>query len=185
MSSPWRCSCPGRPTVHDGGLRCKRKLLMAWVHDLSGEQSAMVSAALRHIEDAHWLLDISPVQAAYVAGYGPECARKAALASWTDRENLRNRMIGHRFDQTAEIALSLFCDLDPLAPRYNLQRWTSRRSTLGEWKEDLRYARSDALPRARARRIVEAATALTTETLAKLWADGRLEPVASLTEVKP
>lgn len=158
---------------------------MAWVHDITGEQSAMVSAALRHIGDAHCLLDASPVQAAYLAGYGPECARKAALAAWTGHDNLRNRMIGHRFDRTAEIALRLFCDLDPLAPRYKLQEWTRRSSALGEWKEDLRYARSDSLTRTRARRIVEAAAALTTETLAALWADGRLEPVSSLTGVKP
>lgn len=53
---------------------------MRWAHALSATQVALVSAALRHINDARTLLATSPVQAAYLAGYGPECARKAALA---------------------------------------------------------------------------------------------------------
>ena len=159
---------------------------MTWAHALSNQQSELTSAALRHIADAEDLLRASPVQALYLAGYGPECARKAALARWTDRdEDLRNRAIGHRFDGPAEVALQWFCDLDPLAPRYALLRWKVTYNVLGEWKEDVRYGRSDSITVTKARRFLHAAQELTLGTIAKLWADGRVPPLDALTRVAP
>jgi len=84
---------------------------MTWPHALSKGQNALVSAALRHVGDAAALLGESPAQAFYLAGYGPECARKACLARWSDQEeDARNRAIGHRYDDPAETALGWFCE---------------------------------------------------------------------------
>lgn len=159
---------------------------MSWAHELSEKQAALVSAALRHIEDARALLPTSPAQSAYLAGYGPECARKAALARWGDRdEDTRNRAIGHRFDQPSETALQWFCDLDPLALRYTLLGWKQSATVLGDWNEQMRYGRSDSVTRHRATVLLEAAERLTTTTVAQLWADGRIESLATLVAVKP
>jgi hypothetical protein len=158
---------------------------MSWAHELSATQAALVSAALRHLDDARTLLAASPVQAAYLAGYGPECARKAALMRWPDRdEGVRNRAIGHRFDQPSETALQWFCDLDPLASRYTLLDWRASEPVLNEWREDIRYGRSDSVTVRKARRLLDAAERLTTATVAQLWADGRIDSLGSLVEVK-
>lgn len=154
---------------------------MPWLHELSSHQMELVSAALRHISDARTLLPSSPVQAMYLAGYGPECIRKAALMRLPgDEEDQRNRAIGHRFGKPEELTLKLFCDSDTLAPRYRLTGWKSQVNVLGDWKEDLRYGRSDSVPRGRATRLVDACETLTVQTLADLWSDGRLEPLDTL-----
>lgn len=159
---------------------------MSWTHTLSNQQMGMISAALRHIADAEALLESSPAQSLYLAGYGPECARKAALTRWpSPAEDLRNKAIGHRFDDPAEVALGWFCDLDSLAPRYSLLRWKKAHNVLGEWKEDVRYGRSDRVTVTKARRFLEAARELTLGTVAKLWADGRTEPLSDLVRVAP
>lgn len=158
---------------------------MPWPHALSRNQNALVSAALRHVADAAALEHDSPVQAFYLAGYGPECARKASLARWEDREeDVRNRAIGHRFEAPAETTLAWFCDLDPLASRYTLRNWHARHPVLREWKEEVRYGRSDSLTAAKVRRMCDSAEALTYGAVASLWADGRLEPLDSLTAVR-
>ncbi len=157
---------------------------MSWRHALSASQLGLVSAALRHVDDARRLLSDSPTEALYLSGYGPECVRKAALVRREGREeDLRNRAIGHRFDAPAETTLRLFCDLDPLAPRYALQNWKQRFTVLGEWKEEVRYARSDSVAPAKARRLLAVAQDLTVTTVARLWADGRLEALDTLTAV--
>lgn len=154
---------------------------MPWLHDLSDPQMSLVSAALRHIADAQTLLADSPVQAMYLAGYGPECIRKAALMRLPEeQEDQRNRAIGHRFDKPEETTLKLFCDSDTLASRYKLTDWKRQVNVLGDWKEDLRYGRSDSVPRARAQKLLESCERLTLHTLADLWADGRLEPLEQL-----
>lgn len=158
---------------------------MLWPHALSKNQNALVSAALRHVADAAALERDSPVQAFYLAGYGPECARKASLARWEDKqEDVRNRAIGHRFEDPAETALAWFCDLDPLAARYTLRRWRDQHPILGEWAEEVRYGRSDSITRSKVRRMRDSADALTYSTVASLWADGRLEALDTLTAVR-
>lgn len=159
---------------------------MSWPHALSPTQNGLVSAALRHVTDAESLIAASPAQALYLAGYGPECARKAALARWNKPdEDRRNKAIGHRFDKPAETALALFCDLDPLASRYTLRGWKATHSSLSEWKEDVRYGRSDSVTRGKAQQLLSSARELTVDVIAKLWVDGRVEDLSSLVKVKP
>jgi hypothetical protein len=143
---------------------------------------ALVSATLRHLSDARTLLTSSPVQAMYLAGYGPECIRKAALMRLPEEdEDQRNRTIGHRFGKPEELALRLFCDGDLLASRYGLTGWKKKENALGDWKEDLRYSRSDSVTSRQATKLVEASEKLAMRTLTDLWCDGRLEPLGSLT----
>jgi hypothetical protein len=120
----------------------------------------------------------------YLAGYGPECIRKAALMRLPrEDEDQRNRAIGHRFGKPEELAFKLFCDGDMLASRYGLTGWKQQASALGDWKEDLRYSRSDSVTLRQATRLVEASEMLTLRTLTDLWADGRLEPLEGLTRI--
>jgi MinD-like ATPase involved in chromosome partitioning or flagellar assembly len=96
-------------------------------HQLSKSRVALASAALRHVEDAASLASRSPVQAYYLAGYGPERARKAALTFASEPEALElDKAVGHGFRKDAETALALVCTLDPLATRYTLQDWKAR-----------------------------------------------------------
>ena len=91
----------------------------------------LVSAALRHARDAEWLAskanpNRSPDQAYHLAGYGPECARKATVrAPWL------YRTIGHRFDPASETVLDVAVALDPLALRYEPRSWAFDRSVTG------------------------------------------------------
>jgi hypothetical protein len=103
----------------------------------------LLSAALRHARDAESLLapqnpgGQSIDQAFHLAGYGPECARKATLG-------LRDfdKTIGHRFDGRAEGVLDALVALDPWALRYGASGWGARFPALAEWKETARYHRT-------------------------------------------
>src|SRR5580658_3108474 len=100
---------------------------MIWPHALSASRVALASAALRHVGDAATLASGSPVQAYYLAGYGPECARKAALTFATEKQALElDKAVGHGFGDDAETALAMWCALDPLALRYTLHHWKGR-----------------------------------------------------------
>lgn len=159
---------------------------MTWSHALSPSQMALVSAALRHLTDARTLLATSPVQAAYLAGYGPECARKVVFERGDEpQEDARNRAIGHGFGKPAESALRWFCDLDPLASRYEVRGWKAAHPVLAQWSELIRYGRSDSLSKATATKIVDAATERAIPVVAALWADGRLEPLDTLIATRP
>jgi len=70
---------------------------MPWQHTLSPKRTALVSAALRHVDDAQALLAVSPVQAFHLAGFGPECARKAALTVPGASQGTMDKAIGHGF----------------------------------------------------------------------------------------
>jgi hypothetical protein len=153
---------------------------------LSATRVALASAALRHVEDARALVASSPVQASYLAGYGPECARKAALTFATEKEAEElDKAVGHGVGDDAEVALALVCALDPLAVRYTLRDWKSRKPDLKHWKDWFRYARSDSLTPKYAQRMLDAAEGLVDEVLAALWADGRLPHLEDLVRVKP
>jgi len=159
---------------------------MVWPHGLSASRVALASAALRHVEDAAALVSSSPVQAYHLAGYGPECARKAALTFATEPQaEAMDKAVGHGFRRDAETAFALACTLDPLAKRYALREWRARLPVLQEWNEQCRYAKSDQLGDRRARRLVNAATELVEEVIAALWADGRLPPLAEVVRVAP
>lgn len=133
----------------------------------------LVSAALRHVRDAEHLVaegpDASPDQAYHLAGYGPECMRKATLSvRWFDKA------IGHRFDDNTEAALEFAIALDPLAERYSPRRFGARFPALASWREDARYEATGSRTRADADRCVREAREATNDLLFALWADGRL-----------
>ncbi len=122
----------------------------------------------------------------YLAGYGPECARKAAL-TWPDARSAKeiDKAIGHGFHKQAELALAHVLAVDPLAARYELPRWQTRFLKLAAWSEDKRYESSQMFGAAAARGVLREANEVVTEVIAALWADGRLPPLEDLVEVMP
>jgi hypothetical protein len=158
---------------------------MPWPHALPLDRVAFVSAALRHVTDAQGLVSASPVQAFHLAGYGPECVRKAALTYDPSAMKELDKAIGHGFRKDVESTLALVIPLDPLAVRYELPGWKTRFSVLTTWSEEVRYQASDHLGRGSAQKLVDVATELVTEVTTALWADGRLPPLADLVRVKP
>lgn len=158
---------------------------MVWPHSLSTSRVALASAALRHVEDATTLVSSSPMQAFYLAGYGPECARKAALTFASEPEARElDKAVGHGFRKDAETAFALACTLDPLATRYTLRDWKARLPVLTQWNEQCRYEKSDHLDEKQAKKMLDAATGLVVEVIAALWADGRLPRLEDLVRVK-
>lgn len=132
------------------------------------------SAALRHVRDAVHLAAASTFQhrsldqAYHLAGFGPECARKACLPfAWLDK------VIGHRLSDLSEKAVDLACSLDPAAGRYQLSAWRARFPALAEWKEDARYERTGTFPEKRVDDVVREAREAVDAIIVQLWADGR------------
>lgn len=137
----------------------------------------MVSAALRHARDAEVLAtNGSPGrsldQAYHLAGFGPECARKATLALRT-----LDKTIGHRFDDGADDVLDLAEALDPLCHRYRPRDWTTRWPSLAGWSEQVRYDRTGTHDEAKVLRLVGEARDAVDAVVLALWADGRLPPM--------
>jgi hypothetical protein len=141
---------------------------------MARDSSALVSAALRHVRDAEYLLEAhggysSPDQAYHLAGFGPECVRKAALSvDWFDRA------IGHRYDAEAEKVLEVAIALDSGAVRYRLESWASRFRYLGRWAEIARYERTGARDGESVRAVVREARVIVDEIVLALWLDARL-----------
>lgn len=142
---------------------------------LSKAASAHLSAALRHVRDAEHLLEkhgplqySSADQAYHLAGFGPECARKAVLATpWLDK------VLGHEqgthVDRVVEFAVSLDAD----AHRYRAV--IAMAPTLATWKVDCRYERTGHIAHGDASRVVNAARTVVDEIAVLLWCDGRVE----------
>lgn len=147
---------------------------------LSDKSLELLSAAVRHVNDAAHLLDAvrlldgtvkrtSPDQAYYLAGYGPECARKAIFSlHWLDQS------IGHDVNEASEELLDLLLSLDPLANRYDPSGFRSRFPALAGWKVDVRYAKTGFVSSTRARSFHGEAEGAVVSILALLWADGRI-----------
>ena len=114
--------------------------------------SALMSAALRHVRDAEYLLDHapqpSPDQAWHLAGFGPECARKALL-----HERWLDQIIGH---DSEPLALDFALSLDARALRM-ARGWGVRWPLLADWKPVARYERTGTKDVKRARALVECA----------------------------
>lgn len=132
-----------------------------------------MSAALRHVRDAESLLatgnpERSVDQALHLAGYGPECARKATLSVRTF-----DKSIGHRFDQPAEDVLEVLVALDPWALRYEPSGWGQRFPALTSWTEAVRYQRTGSADEAQVSALVKQAREAVDGVLVALWADGR------------
>lgn len=136
--------------------------------------SDLASAALRHVRDAEHLLTAgdhqSVDQAYHLAGFGPECIRKAALsARWGDK------VIGHDFSEDLEAQLDVLIALDPLSVRAGAEGFARRFPEIATWDVSGRYERTGTIDEAEARKLVEAARRAVDETLLTLWLDGRLD----------
>jgi hypothetical protein len=159
---------------------------MVWPHALSESRVALASAALRHTADAAALAATSPVQAYHLAGFGPECARKAALTFTSKQEeDEMYKAVGHGFKKDAEAALAVACALDPLASRYALRDWKARAPHVAGWDPQCRYEKSDHFTVRQAEELVGEASALVEDVVVALWADGRLPPLGELVRVRP
>ena len=136
---------------------------------LSDKACDLSSAALRHMRDAETLLPSSPDGAFYLAGYGPEIARKASVsARWLDQ------VIGHlnSSGEATRAALELAIDSDPIAHRYAAVHLQPS-ETLKGWRTDARYTRTGTHSQEQAEAIVSEAKSITDRLLAALWAEGR------------
>ncbi len=138
-------------------------------YTLNDEARGLCSAASRHLRDARTLLPSSPDGAFYLAGYGPEIARKATISDrWLDQ------VIGHLNSPgpAAELALEVARENDPIAHRYAAFD-PSIQQTLKKWSTYARYRPTGAHSSETAKEIVEEAEQFTGELLALLWAEGR------------
>ncbi len=131
---------------------------------------SLISAALRHTRDAEHLLAAGPHQSVdqawHLAGFGPECARKACLGErWADKP------VGHVFgDDVLEVAMSL----DPWALRHRAREWRRSWPVLGEWRPDQRYERTGSRSPERTTDLVAAAREAVDAVVADLWTRGEL-----------
>ncbi|XXT20823.1 hypothetical protein WME94_04550 [Sorangium sp. So ce429] len=141
---------------------------------LSTKAVDLLSAALRHARDAEHLLDpaagyTSPDQAYHLAGYGPECARKATISlRWLDQA------LGHGAESSAADVTAFTLDLDPLARRYDVPMDAARWPALSAWRVDARYQRTGARPRPEAQALCQEARQVVDSVVVALWADGRI-----------
>ena len=101
---------------------------------LASDQRDLLSAALRHQEDAELLLTPSPDQSWHLAGYVTECVRKAVLTVQQFRVSLSHEQ-GKHFDALFEIVVAL----DPRAFRLRVSGWADPGTRLHEWSESHRY----------------------------------------------
>ena len=140
---------------------------------LTPEQLALLSAALRHVRDAERLLADSPDQTYHLAGFGPECARKAVLDfRWADKA------IGHSFTPGTERLVDFLAALDPRAQHY----LPKLPATLEGWQPQVRYNKTGTTTTKTAEEFLEHARRSTHGLLVSLWADGRIRPSFLLTE---
>lgn len=134
-------------------------------------QLDLLSAAIRHVRDAERLLapgaGQSVDQAWHLAGFGPECVRKACLA-----DRALDRPLGHDLGEAADALLDLAVGLDPHAMRYRLLGRADQAPQLAGWRPDARYERTGQRAPAAVAPGVHAAAALVDRVVADLWADG-------------
>lgn len=137
---------------------------------LAIDQETLLSAALRHQEDAEALLGSSPDQSWHLAGYAAECARKACLTMEPYR-----RALSHEHGKDADALLDVVIALDPRANRFGLQGWAPATSMLAQWSEQHRY---DGRGRhaGSAPQLVEETGALLDRTLTGLWLAESFDP---------
>lgn len=141
--------------------------------EFSSGQLQLLSAALRHRRDARALLDVRSVrsldQAFHLAGFGPECARKALLA-----ERMFDKVLGHRFDAGSEDVLDAALALEPLALRYAPRDWQTREPALAAWSEQSRYDETGTHDKAAVESLVTVAERIVGDLVFGLFCDGRV-----------
>lgn len=135
---------------------------------------AMLSAALRHVRDAEHLISEhpaqSPDQAYHLAGFGPECARKATLPHPTYYQ-----AIGHGVAGSSEQALNFALATNPIARRYDVENWSQRYPKLANWRETVRYSMTGTTTIADAQALVLEAREIVDRIAYAMWADGLIE----------
>jgi hypothetical protein len=140
---------------------------------MSRDSSILASAALRHVRDAEHLLTggyTSPDQAYHLAGFGPECARKATLSvDWFDQ------VLGHEIGGAADRVLEVAIALDPQAARYGLVAWDQQYKELAKWRTIVRYEKTGTRTRGDAELVVADARSCVDEIVYSLWLDGRVD----------
>lgn len=141
---------------------------------MTQQQQDKVSAALRHVRDAEYL--VSPKaehksvdQAFHLAGFGPECIRKAALA-W----RIFDKPLGHNLGGGSEAVLQLAIDLEPLAGRYGLTDWEHTYPALRRWYVESRYDPTGTTNHSDATTMVDQARAAVMHVVVEMWLDGIL-----------
>lgn len=137
------------------------------MREMSSEKQGYLSAALRHCRDAEVLLTTSPDQSWHLAGFGPECMRKACLEG-----NLFDKAIGHGWDERTEGLLDFAVSVSPQAWRYRLEGWGSR-GRLQEWNPQHRYDKTGTHS-ADADALVTECADLVDRVHQELWMDGAI-----------
>jgi hypothetical protein len=137
----------------------------------------LLSAAIRHIRDAELLASVAAPdrsldQAYHLAGFGPECARKATLSRSTF-----DKAIGHGTTEASELSLEWALAHDPRAHRYriDLAAWAGRYPALAKWNEGARYDRTGRRQAPEVAALLAEARAIVGATVAALWGDGALD----------
>jgi hypothetical protein len=122
------------------------------------------SAAARHLADADGHFQNGNLeQAAHLAGFAPECARKAML------DHRWHKRLGHRMDGPV---LELLASLEPRSVcETPLDRDGERE--LRAWTPEVRYAGSGTLRREAVAELVATAKRVAVHYLAQGWALGR------------
>src|SRR5437868_7363682 len=133
--------------------------------------TTLLSAALRHVRDARNHMrpgpDRSIDQAYHLAGYGPECARKATLVrGWLDK------LIGHELSGGPAYRLAI--ELDPIAARYDTAQWSTEFPRLMEWSPDSRYVATGTYGEAVTNALLNQAESAVDSIAIALWTDGTL-----------
>ena len=133
-----------------------------------------LSAALRHVRDAESLADpvsgaASLDQAYHLAGFGPECVRKATLAN-----RGFDKPIGHGVGRANKAALAIALTIDAQAHRYDLVDWRSRYPALSVWSEGARYEATGTYEEVRVKPLLKEAREIVDRIAFALWADGRV-----------
>ena len=141
---------------------------------LKNKSLDLISAALRHMRDAEHLASDSENQsldqAYHLAGFAPECIRKAILG----RPSL-NKILGHDLSTTSNKVIEMALAIDPMAHRYQLDREPPE--SLSRWKPDCRYEKTGSKGTNEAQPLLNDAQELVHGLIAELWADGRLETI--------
>jgi len=151
----------------------------------SATSPSLLSAALRHLQDAEHLAAAHPGQslnqAEHLVGFAPECARKACLSTnWTDK------LMGHDLSFRAENLLELAISLDAYAARYPIKNWPAVFSRLASWKPEVRYERTTrnstevSALEVKVRELLDEAKQAVDSVLIGLYVDGQLDPLGVL-----
>lgn len=133
----------------------------------------LLSAALRHIRDAEHLLEVSPSQSIdqsyHLAGFAPECARKAAIPA-----RAYDQAIGHGVGDSSEVALDYVLATNSFSHRYDLKNWQVRYPHLAAWKEIVRYEVTGQRNAIDVAALVSEAREIVDRIVYALWADGMI-----------